>query len=273
MLKVGELVLFYHNERAKYLITVQSSGHFSTHKGNISFAEVLTKDFGDIVNTHTGTPFYILKPTLADLSMKVRRTTTIVYPKDAGLMILQSFVFPGARVIECGTGSGALTMILANFVRPNGKVYSYESRPDFSENARSNVARVGLDEYVEFFVCDVEKEGFNQQAVDAVFIDLPEPWIAIKPAYDALKGGHSFVSLSPNTEQVRKTKTVLELEGFVRIKVVELLERELLVRITGTRPVERMISHTAYLVFAQKGQKPTIMSETDNEKLLTSKVK
>lgn len=255
MLKIGDLVLFYHNERAKYLIALQEKGHFSTHKGNINFPEVLTKDFGDIVNTHTGTPFYILKPTLADLSMKVHRTTTIVYPKDAGLMVLQSFVFPGAKVIECGTGSGALTIILANFVRPNGKVYSYEARQEFSDNAKSNVARVGLLDYVEFFVRDVEKEGFDQKDVDAVFIDLPEPWIAIKPTYEALKGGHSFVSLSPNTEQVKKTKTVLELEGFVRIKIIEVLERELLVRITGTRPTERMISHTAYLTFAQKGTK------------------
>ena len=261
MLKPGDLVLFYHNERAKYLLALQEKGHFSTHKGNINFPEVLEKDFGDIINTHTGTPFYILKPTLSDLSMKVRRTTTIVYPKDAGLMILKSFVFPGARVIETGTGSGALTTILANFVRPNGKVYSYESRQDFSDNARLNVGRVGLSDYVEFFVCEVEKQGFEQKDVDAVFIDLPEPWIAIKHAYDALKGGHSFVSLSPNTEQIRKTKTVLELEGFVRIKVLEILERELLVRITGTRPAERMISHTAYLVFAQKGQKPMASSE------------
>jgi tRNA (adenine57-N1/adenine58-N1)-methyltransferase len=260
MLKVGDLVLFYHNERAKYLITLQEKGHFSTHKGNISFPELLQKDFGDVVNTQIGTPFYILKPTLADLSMKVRRTTTIVYPKDAGLMVLQSFVFPGARVIECGTGSGALTIILSNFVRPTGTIYSYEARPEFSDKAKANVAKVGLSDYVEFFCADVEKEGFKQTGVDAVFIDLPEPWIAIKPAYDALKGGHSYVSLSPNTEQVRKTKTVLELEGFVRIKIVEILERELLVRITGTRPTERMISHTAYLVFAQKGQKPTTNS-------------
>jgi tRNA (adenine57-N1/adenine58-N1)-methyltransferase len=184
-----------------------------------------------------------------------------VYPKDAGLMVLQSFVFPGARVIECGTGSGALTIILSNFVRPNGKIYSYESRPEFSDNAKANVTKVGLSDYVEFFCADVEREGFKQKDIDAVFIDLPEPWIAIKPAYDALKGGHSYVSLSPNTEQVRKTKTVLELEGFVRIKVLEILERELLVRITGTRPTERMISHTAYLVFAQKGQKPAASSE------------
>ncbi|MCX7785057.1 MAG: tRNA (adenine-N1)-methyltransferase [candidate division WOR-3 bacterium] len=255
MLKVGDLVLLYHNERAKYLIAVQDKGHFSTHKGNIDFAEVLHKSFGEVINTHTGIPFFILRPTLADLSMKVRRTTTIVYPKDAGLMLLRSFVYPGAQVIETGTGSGALTAILATYVQPYGKVYSYEVRQDFSDNAKENLKRLGLDNYVEFYVRDVEKQGFEQKEVDAVFVDLPEPWIAIRPAFDALKGGSSFCSLSPNTEQVRKTKSVLELEGFVRIKVVEIWERELLVRVTGTRPAERMVSHTAYLVFAQKGQR------------------
>jgi tRNA (adenine57-N1/adenine58-N1)-methyltransferase len=256
MVKIGDLIFLYHSERAKYLITVQEKGSFSTHKGNIPFAELLEKDFGDMVKTHMGFPFYILKPTLADLSMKVHRTTTIVYPKDAGLMMLKSFVYPGARVIETGTGSGALTTILATYVQPNGKVYSYEARAEFSDNAKSNVKKLGLSDYVEFFVRDIEKEGFDQKDIDAVFIDLPEPWIAVKHAYDALKGGHSLVSLSPNTEQIRKTKAVMELEGFVRIQVLEILERELLVRITGTRPAERMISHTAYLIFAQKGKKP-----------------
>lgn len=258
MLKIGDLVLFYHNERAKYLISVQEKGYFSTHKGNIDFTEVLQKNFGDVIYTHLGTPFFILRPTLADLSMKVRRTTTIVYPKDAGLMLLKSFVYPGAQVIETGTGSGALTAILATYVQPNGKIYTYEVRKDFSDNAKENLKRLGLDKYVEFYVRDVEQQKFDQKEVDAVFVDLPEPWIAIKPAYEALKGGHSFCSISPNTEQIKKTKAVLELEGFVRIKVVEILERELLVRITGTRPAERMISHTAYLVFAQKGQKQNV---------------
>lgn len=256
MLKVGDLVFLYHSERAKYLITIQEKGSFSTHKGNIPYSELVQKDFGDMIKTHLGFSFYILKPTLADLAMKVHRTTTIVYPKDAGLMILRSFVYPGAKVIETGTGSGALTTILATYVQPNGKVYSYEARQEFSDNAKMNIMKLGLSDYVEFYVRDVEKEGFAQKDVDAVFIDLPEPWIAVRHAYEALKGGHSVVSLSPNTEQISKTKAVMELEGFVRIQALEILERELLVRHTGTRPAERMISHTAYLLFAQKATKP-----------------
>jgi tRNA (adenine57-N1/adenine58-N1)-methyltransferase len=260
MLRPADLVLLYNGERASYLLTLPESGTFSTHKGNIDLGAILTKDYGDAIKSHTGNVFYILKPTLADLAIKVRRTTTIVYSKDAGMMLLRTVVFPGAKVIEVGTGSGALTTILANFVRPEGKVYSYEVRNEFSENARANVKRFGLESWVEFFVQDVEKQGFLQKEVDAVFIDLPEPWGAINWAHQALKGGHCIVSLSPTVEQIKKTKSVLELEGFTRIRVVELLERELLVRFSGTRPIERMVSHTAYLIFAQKINKTKINS-------------
>ncbi|MEO0093147.1 MAG: tRNA (adenine-N1)-methyltransferase [candidate division WOR-3 bacterium] len=252
MLKPTDLVLLYNSEKAQYLLSLPEAGSFSTHKGNIDLKAILGKEYGDAIKSHTGTVFYLLKPTLADLALKVKRTTTIVYPKDAGLMLLRTIIFPGAKVCEVGTGSGALTIILANFVRPTGKVYTYEVRKEFLENARANVKRLGLEEWVNFIEADVEKVGFQQTEMDAIFIDLPEPWSVIGWAKKALKGGHALVTLSPTVEQIRKTKSVLELEGFVRIRVVELLEREIAVKISGTRPKERMVSHTAYLLFAQK---------------------
>ncbi len=252
MLKPNDLVLLYNGEKASYLLTLPEKGIFSTHKGNINLTEILAKAYGDAIKTHTGEIFYILKPTLADIAMKVKRTTTIVYPKDASMMLLRTIIFPGAKVIEVGSGSGALTVILANFVRPDGKVYSYEVRNEFLENARLNVRKFGLENYVEFVEVDVEKQGFQHREADAVFIDLPEPWEVINWAHQALKGGHCLASLNPTIEQIKKTKSVLELEGFTRIRVVELLEREILVKFSGTRPQERMVSHTAYLIFAQK---------------------
>ena len=257
MLKPNDIILLYSGEKGSYLLTLPEKGFFSTHKGNISYSEILGKDYGDAVKSHTGYVYYILKPNLADLAMKVKRTTTIVYPKDAGLMLLRTIVFPGAKVIEVGGGSGALATILANFVRPDGKVYSYEVRKEFIDNARANLQRFGLDSFVEWIEADVEKQGFSHEEVDAVFIDVPEPWGIINWAHKALKVGHCLVSLSPTVEQIKKTKSVMELEGFTRIQVVELLERELLVKFTGTRPRERMVSHTAYLIFAQKINKGT----------------
>ncbi len=252
MLKTGDKILLYHGEKTKYLITLTEKGSFSTHRGNIGFDEIKTRDYGDTVKTHLGEVYHLLKPTIADLQKKVKRTTTIVYPKEAGMMLVRTMVFPGARVIEVGSGSGALTSILANFVRPTGKVYSYEARADFSENARHNIRQLDLLDYVEFKVRDVSKEGFDETEIDTVFVDVPEPWDIIPHAHKALKGGYPLVSLSPTVEQVRKTKAIMELTGFTRIKAVELLERELLIRPSGSRPAERMISHTGYLIFGHK---------------------
>ena len=199
-----------------------------------------------------GKDFYCLKPSTADLMMKVRRTTTIVYPKDLGYLMLETAVGPGSRVIETGTGSGALTMVLAKFVAPDGMVYSYERREDFIENARKNIERVGYADTVEFACVDVAEKGFNQTDIDAIFIDVPEPWAVVPKAAAALKGGHHLVSWSPNVEQVKRTIEALEACNFKRIKVKEIIEREMLVRLQGVRPRERGITHTAYLLSAQR---------------------
>jgi len=256
MIQIGDHVILYHSERMNYLVTVQSKGSFSTHRGQLRFDQVAGREYGDAVRTHLGFLFYLLKPGLADLAMKVKRATTIVYPKDVGAMLLSAAVFPGARVIECGSGSGALTTILASFVRPEGKVYSYERRPEFSANARANVEKYGLSSYCEFFVRDPEHEGFEQSDVDAVLLDVPEPWTLMAPAHQALKGGHALVSISPTVEQVRKTVSTMEMQGFARIHVKETLERELLVRTTGIRPADRMVAHTVYVIVGNKVNEP-----------------
>lgn len=252
MIEEGEFVLLYNSENTQYLITLPKEGQFSTHKGMISLSEIKKKNFGDKVLSHTQYPFYILRPTLKDIEMKAKRKTTIIYPKDAGFMLLNSIIFPGAKVLEVGTGSGAFTTILANFVRPTGKVYSYEVREDFIELAKENLLRTHLEAFVEFILRDVAKDGFSEKDAECVFVDVAEPWQLVRASHFALKGGGTFASISPNIEQVQKTVRTLELEGFVRIKVFEISEREIMVRLTGTRPKERGITHTAYLVFAQK---------------------
>jgi tRNA (adenine57-N1/adenine58-N1)-methyltransferase len=252
MIEEGELVLLYNSENTQYLISLPKEGQFSTHKGIISLSEIREKNFGDKVLSHTQYPFYILRPTLNDLVMKTKRRTTIIYPKDAGYLLLNSAVFPGAKVLEVGTGSGAFTIVLANFVRPNGKVYSYEMREEFLELARENLMRAHLLNYVELIKRDVAREGFSEGEADCVFVDVAEPWELVKWSQLALKGGGTFASISPNIEQVQKACRTLELTGFVRIKVFEMQKREIMVRLTGTRPKERGITHTAYLVFAQK---------------------
>ncbi len=256
MIKAGDRVLFYHSERMKYLVQVTEQGQFSTHRGQIDFADVIGHEYGLTVKSHMGFRFHVLYPTLADREMGVKRSTTIVYPKDVGRMLLETSLFPGARVIETGSGSGALAIILANFVRPDGRVYSYERRPEFSASARANVARYGLEEYCEFFVRDPETGGYDQTEVDAVYLDVPEPWTLVGAAHRALRGGRALVAIVPTTEQIRKTVSAMEIGGFARIRCREILERNMFVRPSGIRPADRMVAHTVYLIFAHKVDAP-----------------
>jgi len=256
MIRPGDHVILFHSDRMNYLVTVQPKGSFSTHRGQLPFDQIAGREYGDSLRTHLGFLFHLLKPGLADLALKVKRATTIVYPKDVGTMLLSAAVFPGARVIETGSGSGALTTILANFVRPDGRVYSYERRPEFSANARANVLKYGLDPFCEFFVRDPEQGGFEQADVDAVFLDVPEPWTLVGPAHKALKGGHVLVSIIPTVEQLRKTVSAMEMQGFARIHVKEVMERQMLVRTTGIRPADRMVAHTVYLILGNKVNQP-----------------
>jgi tRNA (adenine57-N1/adenine58-N1)-methyltransferase len=251
VIKLEDLVFIYLDTKRKFLIQVEKDMRLSSDLGNIELNEVIGKPFGYVGKTHLGKNFCCLKPSTADLMLKVRRTTTIVYPKDLGYLILETAVGPGSGVIEVGTGSGALTLVLAKFVAPDGMVYSYDRREDFIENARNNIERAGFIKNVEFFHRDVAPEGFLQKAVDAIFIDVPEPWEIIPWAKESLKGGHHLVSWSPNVEQVKRTVDMLNKYNFTRINVSEIIEREILVRARGVRPRERGITHTAYLIRGQ----------------------
>jgi tRNA (adenine57-N1/adenine58-N1)-methyltransferase len=249
MVEKGERILLYGGERAQYLIFYEPGKRISTHLGEIKLPESL--EYGDKVLSHTGKGFYILRPSTIDISMKVRRTTTIIYPKDAGLMILEAGIGAGSKVIEVGTGSGAFTIVLAKIVGDEGHVYSFERREEFLKNAKENIERAGLIQRVTLLKKDPSIEGFGLEEMDAAFIDVPEPWTLVNPTWEALKGGATWVSLSPNIEQVQKTYGAL-LNKFVALKCVEVLERRILVREGKTRPVERMVSHTGYLLFGRK---------------------
>ncbi len=250
IIEPGSLVLIFLDNRRQYLVQIKEDLVFSTDLGNIKLSEVIGNRFGYVGKTHLGKPFYCLMPSTADLMFKVKRKTTIVYPKDLGYLLLETAIGPGSSVIEIGTGSGALTLVLARFVAPDGVVYSYERRQDFIENAKENVRRAGFINNVRFFCQDVAIDGVLQKDVDAVFVDVPEPWDVIEKARFGLKSGRHIVSWSPNVEQVKRTVEALKNNNFTRIKICEITERELLVRTQGVRPKERGITHTAYLIRA-----------------------
>jgi tRNA (adenine57-N1/adenine58-N1)-methyltransferase len=174
-----------------------------------------------------------------------------MYPKDIGYLLLRLNIQPGKRVIEAGTGSGGLTLALARAVSPNGMVYSYEYRAEIQEVARGNLERLGLLPYCTFTIRDAA-EGFDETDVDALFYDLREPWDYLEEAHAALKGGGFFGAILPTTNQVAHLLHDLPRGGFAGIEVEELILRPYKAVAARLRPMDRMVAHTGYLVFARK---------------------
>lgn len=250
MLKDGDYVYLYH-KNCNFMVPFNPKGSFSSHKGNLKFEEGM--DYGDIVKTQTGEPFALLRPTLTDLMMKVKRRTTIIYPKEAGTILLELRIECGSRVIEIGSGSGSLTVLMSRIVGDQGKIYSFERREEHQDIAKKNVARFGCPDRVEFFLKDpVTDGGFGVADADSIFIDVPEPWTIVPFAKEAVKSGGFLGSLSPCIEQLQQTAKALIESGFTRISCQEILVRNMRIERGKTRPYNRMIGHTGYLLFAQK---------------------
>jgi tRNA (adenine57-N1/adenine58-N1)-methyltransferase catalytic subunit len=250
-IKPGDFVLLLSSDNKTFLMRIKKEKVFGTHLGNVSLEDAIGKGYGETIYSQLGKPFLLLEPTLEDKMMKVKRLSQIIYPKDAALILIKTGVQSGMRVIECGTGSGALTIALANAVAPTGKVYTYDRREDFLENARRNVEEAGFPDFVEFKLRDVT-DGFDETEVDIVVLDLPSPWEGVPAASLAIRGGGRIASLSPTYNQVEKTVESLKGNGFVYIETIEVLVRGILVRPDKTRPFERMVSHTAFLTFGRK---------------------
>lgn len=250
-IRSGDYVFLLSSDNKTFLVKVREEKVLGTHLGNVLLKDAIGKRYGEIIYSQRGEPFIILEPTLEDRMMKVKRLTQIIYPKDAAMILLKTGIHSGMRVIECASGSGALTIALASAVAPSGKVYTYDRREDFLENARKNVEEAGLSELVEFKLREAH-EGFDESGVDVVVLDLPSPWEAIPSSARALRGGGRIASLSPTYNQVEKTVESLRENGFVYIETIEVLVRKILVRSGKTRPFERMVSHTGFLTFARK---------------------
>ncbi|MCJ7770147.1 tRNA (adenine-N1)-methyltransferase [Candidatus Bathyarchaeota archaeon] len=249
-IKEGDDVLLFLDSRRNYLVHARKGERFHTHKGFILFDEILNKSFGQTVQSNLGHSFVILRPTIYDYLMKSLRSTQILYPKDIGLILVYAGVTPGDRVVEAGTGSGALTTALANAVQPTGRVYTYDVRPEFQKRAASNLERAGLLPFVELKIGDVSQE-IEERDVDAVVLDLATPWTVISKAREALKGGGNIVTFSPTIEQVVKTVSALDSEGFVDVETTESFLRRIKVKEGETRPETLMVGHTGYLTRAR----------------------
>jgi len=250
----GEDIFLYLDRKRTYLVRVEAGKSFHTHKGYLQLGDLIGKEYGTRITSSMGIEFVALKPTLRDQIFKVKRKTQISYPKDIALIIMFSGIGPGSRVVEAGTGTGALTSALAHYVKLTGRVYTYEARQEFLEMAQKNLERTGVSEYVESKNKDVT-EGIDEEQVDAVILDMATPWLVVPHAYSALKGSGVLVSFSPTMDQIVKTVEALKENGFVGIETVETLMRFMQVERGKTRPQTLMTGHTGYITFARKALK------------------
>ncbi len=247
----GEDVLLYLDSRRTYLVRVETGKSFHTHKGYIPLGDLVGKEYGTRILSSMGIEFVALKPNLRDQIFKVKRKTQISYPKDIALIVMFSGIGPGSRLVEAGTGTGALTTALAHYVGPTGRVYTYEVRQEFREMAIKNLERAGVSQFVELKNKDVT-EGIDETEVDAVILDLATPWLVVPHAYYALKGSGVIVSFSPTMDQIVKTVEALNENGFVDVETFETLMRFMQVERGKTRPQTVMTGHTGYITYARK---------------------
>jgi tRNA (adenine57-N1/adenine58-N1)-methyltransferase len=247
----NDYVLLYLDEKRKYLIKLERNKKLHTHKGFIVLDEIIGKKFGEKIKSNIGEEFVICKPTIRDFILKFARKTQIIYPKDAGYIAFIGGISDGSRVVEIGTGSGALTCSLANLVKPSGHVYSYEIREEFYEIAKKNIEMLNLSEYVTLKLKNA-LEGIDEKDVDCVVMDIPNPWDAIGVAKQALKGSGILISFSPTINQVEKILRALIENKFIDIHVVELIEREFQADPIKLRPKTTIIGHTGYITWARK---------------------
>ena len=198
-----------------------------------------------------GRPFRVYRPSLSDLVSQMRRRSQIITPKDAVTLVYLAGVVPGSFVLEAGSGSGGLTLFLAEFVGPQGHVVSYDRRPEHQKVARDNLQRSGLGDRVTFREKDV-LEGFEEQGVDAVLLDLPEPWEVLRAGKASLRAGGYLATYTPTYNQLERSVRALREEGFQEVRSLELLERGLHVGEGGTRPEFDMLGHTGFLASGRK---------------------
>jgi len=250
-IREGDDVLLYLDEKRTYLVRVEADRKFHTHKGFVQLGGLLGLPYGSPLKSSLGVIFHALRPLVRDRILKTDRRTQVMYPKDIGFLIHRTGIGAGSRVGEAGTGSGALTCALAEAVKPSGKVYSYDVRSDFQRVAAANIDRAGLMPYVELKEGDV-MSGIEEEELDAVFLDLATPWLAVPVAYKALTGGGVYASFSPTIEQVIKTVSAIRAHAFVEVATVELILRRINVAENRTRPETLMIGHSGYITTARK---------------------
>ncbi|MBI4208166.1 MAG: tRNA (adenine-N1)-methyltransferase [Deltaproteobacteria bacterium] len=250
-LKDGDFILLIDRKERQYLRRL-TRGKVSEIRGvRIAHDEIVGQEPGFTLGDRA--QFMVLRPRLIDYVILMKRGAQIIYPKDIGSILLWADVFPGATVIECGLGSGSLTLHLLRAVGKEGKVISYDRNRDFARTAIRNISDfMGAPENFIFKEQDAYL-GIEEREVDRVIVDLPEPWSVVPHAALALATGGIWLSYSPNAQQSQQVVFALESsKSFCSLENFEVLQRFWTIQGPSLRPDHRMVAHTGFITVARK---------------------
>jgi tRNA (adenine57-N1/adenine58-N1)-methyltransferase len=247
--QIGDLAQLIDPQGNKHLVQLVDGGNFQTNHGQLLYQDLIGLPWGSQVSSHLDKVFLMRKPSINDILLNTKRATTIMYPKDIGFILLNLEINNGKTVIEAGTGSGGLTTALCWAVGPDGHVFSYDVRDDVQALARKNVARLNFQDRVTFTTKDIGY-GFDENNIDSVFLDVPNPEDYLTSVSEALKPGGFFGSLVPTNNQVIRLLDSLQDHGFKSIEICEILLRYYKPIPARLRPDDRMTAHTGFLIFA-----------------------
>ena len=238
-----------------YTMILKPGGEFHTHRGIVAHDSVIGSPEGSVVKATNGDAFLVLRPLLIDYVMSMPRGAQVIYPKDAAQIVHEGDIFPGARVLEAGAGSGALTCSLLRAVGPTGKVISYELRDDHAEHARRNVDTFfgAAPDTWELVIGDVAESGLGEASVDRVVLDMLAPWEVLDAVARVLvPGGVLVIYVATVTQLSRAVEALREQQCWTEPRSWETLQRGWNVVGLAVRPQHNMRGHTAFLISARR---------------------
>jgi tRNA (adenine57-N1/adenine58-N1)-methyltransferase catalytic subunit len=250
----GEVIVLVDKVGRRHRVRLKAGERHSIHSGLILHDDLIGHPEGTLVTTQMGARLLAVRPTFGEQVTGRRRQTQPIYPKDLGAIVMGADLYPGGRVLEAGTGTGALTLAALRAVGDNGVVVSYDAREEFIEAAKRGIIETlgALPANLTLKLGDVYL-GVEERDMDRALLDLPEPWQAAPAVKDALRPGGIVFAHCPNVSQVQRFFDCLrEVKGFGMLEAYELLQRGWTVRGRSMRPSHRMVAHTGFLCFARR---------------------
>jgi tRNA (adenine57-N1/adenine58-N1)-methyltransferase len=250
----GEQVLLIDQRGKRHLIFLRKSETFHSDRGWISHDAVIGQPEGTWVRSSMGLRYVALRPTLAEFVLDMPRGAQVIYPKDLAMILFWADIYPGCRVLEAGMGSGALTLALLRAVGPDGRVISFEQREEFARRALANIhMRCGEVTNLIVRLGAVEDGVADEEPVDRVLLDLPEPWKLTQAMARVLRPGGIFLSYVPTIIQAQQTAETLGRDRhWALVETFETLFRPWNIEGQSVRPFHRMVAHTGFITVARR---------------------